>query len=174
MTRPDDLPGLRHERALRLEVAFGDARFSAYGHEEVVLRAYNEFTERLASARPRAAMPGTHSPAVTGEGGAAAHLADSEGSEPLALFLNKRKHLKSNPQVATGIVTWAKRHQGLKSISVDQLKNLWRNSSRKMPGNLSRDLSQAVRSGWIERLPDGTYATNSYGEQFVDQQTNEN
>jgi len=50
------------------------------------------------------------------------------------------------------------------------MKALWRDSKKKVPTNISRDLGSAATEGWLERLATGagSYGLTSYGEAHFD------
>lgn len=158
-------------RPLRLEITTNGASFSASGDGDLVLRAFAEFdakvlrggTQPVAQARPTAeSQAASVAPA--------AETAQRPEPVPVPVFLDRYKKLKSNPQIAAGIVLWAREHRGQDSIDIDSIKQFWKDTRHKLPANLPRDVSAAAKEGWITREANGQFSITGHGERFVREQ----
>jgi hypothetical protein len=113
--------------------------------------------EEVASA-PRPAAPGAEEPSAS----------SSKAPLPLPVFL-KAHPVRTNPQAVVAMAVWARRYRGAEQFDANSLLAVWRDSGRKLPGNLGRDIGAAAKEGWLERLERGNYSVTSYGERFVDE-----
>jgi hypothetical protein len=160
---------------LRLDIAFGNSTFSATGAGDVVLRAFSEFKEHLLAAPetvksgpPTVEETGNRQSSAAGQNDAVSETRSRVDDVPLPLFLSQ-KSLRGNPQIALGIVLWAKRYKAEEELDVEGVKSYWRNSRHKLPANLSRDIGAAAKEGWLERRAAGKYSATSFGERFFDE-----
>lgn len=167
-------------RTLRLEVSLGSASFTAEGHGASVLQAFaafREFYETNQAYIPPLDLPGSIEP-TTDETAAGRSDAPPEslsrgasnGPVPLPVFLSSKKLPRGNHAIALGIAVWAKRFRDEQIITADSAKAHWRNSGKKVPANIARDLGSAASMGWLERLAGttGNYSLTTYGETVFD------
>ena len=165
-------------KTFTLDVAVGQANFSASGESDDVLRAFEDFQELI--KRPvELQFPednkGTtevgrdeERPTTVSEVEQANAL--TEEKVPLRVFLDSKKLPRGNAIIGLGITIWAKRYENVQEIDVDIVKTYWRDSGRKIPANISRDLGTAATEGWLERLPTkGQFSATSYGEKHFDE-----
>lgn len=163
-----------------LDVTIGRASFSAAGDSAEVLKAFGDFQELIKKpaeiqlpdgiADDDADQGNSH-----GNGGgstATATETNAKGAEekvPLRVFLDSKKLPRGNSVIGLGIAIWAKRYANVNEIDADSAKSYWRDSGRKIPSNINRDLGSAATEGWLERLPTkGQFSATSYGEKFFD------
>jgi hypothetical protein len=131
-----------------LNITVGAASFSGSGEVDRVMTALEKFTELLGGAPPEIAS-GNGSGAEGGHGGQKA---------PLPVFL-KEKNPQGNPLTATAIVAWAEYNEGKEALTASEIKDHWKKTSLKAPGNLSRDVGGAVKDGLLEKHGGGYRAT---------------
>lgn len=162
-----------------LEVAIGRASFSAVGESADVLGAFEQFQSLLRVPSiaepsgdgieeevPAATSSASTTPATTET------LTSAEPEEvervPLPVFLDSKQLPRGNAVIALGIAVWAKKFDGTNEIDLETAKGYWRNSGRKIPSNLSRDLGSAASEGWLERLASGRgmFSVTSFGEKY--------
>jgi len=87
------------------------------------------------------------------------------------VFLKERS-IKTNAEVAAAIATWAKRHGDVEELTPDDAERLWRQSGRKVPSNIPRDMSAPATEG-LTRVGTGRYAVTTYGERYIDDKITE-
>lgn len=175
MSNPEQQNAVEGASDLDLDVSVGAYSFSAHGRAEMVLDAFGQFQTIISdpavsapSSTPRAEEP-------SGESHDADQDEDREkaGDErvPLPVFLKSKILPRGNHVVALGIAVWAKRHSGVDELDVDTAKGYWRDSGRKVPANVSRDLGTAASEGWLERLtnPRGSFRLTGFGETYFDE-----
>ncbi|MDC7804865.1 hypothetical protein PP359_13135 [Sphingomonas sp. BLCC-B65] len=162
-----------------LEVAVGRANFSAAGESADVLKAFEQFQsllrvpsatdvsgdgteEEVRTATTSASAPPPAAETATGAG------TDEVERVPLPVFLDSKQLPRGNAVIALAIAVWAKKFDGANEIDADTAKSYWRNSGRKIPANINRDLGSAASEGWLERLAAarGTYSVTSFGEKY--------
>jgi hypothetical protein len=155
---------------LELSIALGPATFQASGPAEVVMHALEEF-KRLAATAP-AANPKPQpqrereTPQDPGDGAAATPPQQSAASKvPLPKFLQSPL-IKDNPAIATAIVVWAADHDGKTSLTTGEIEKYWKGTPLKVPGNISRDISKAVKSGWLLRNQK-SYSASGHGREAI-------
>lgn len=166
------------DTALTLDVSVGHASFSASGVSADVLKAFGDFQSLLASgieAQQPEDIEDRPRPDEQGSGGNKAANEEVEGvvplteKVPLRIFLDSKKLPRGNTVLALGIALWAKRYVGVNEIDAESAKVYWRDSGRRIPANISRDLGAAATEGWLERLPTkGQFSATSYGERHFD------
>jgi hypothetical protein len=154
---------------LRFAVALGDLSFSAEGDRDAVFAAWKEF---LANAAVRTKSAGSAAPPATANtppspAGNSRGVQTDSTEEPLNLFLERTGRSSSNPQIATAIVLWAKRTKRLDEIEPSDVKEFWRDTKHKVPGNVPRELATAVKEGWLTRAGGGRYRITGHGESFI-------
>jgi hypothetical protein len=157
----------RGTQSLRFEVSFDEMSFVADGDRDSVFTAWKEFLQNVAAHRGTKPLPNSSAPL-----GATTHIPRSTpptqgGEEPLNLFLERAGKTDSNPQIGTAIVLWAKRCRSLEELEPNQVKDFWRDTKKKVPGNVPRELGKAVKEGWLSRAGVGRYRITGHGESFV-------
>lgn len=169
--------------ALTLDVSIGRANFSASGESGDVLKAFEDFQALIKGplhiqlSEERDVDPEKDDNGGNGgNDGGGGNGAGTEGTSPqvdkvpLRVFLDSKKLPRGNAILALGIAIWAKRYAEVNEIDVDSAKSYWRDSGRKIPANISRDLGSAATEGWLERLPTkGQFSATSYGEKHFDE-----
>jgi hypothetical protein len=157
---------LQATQSLRFEVSFDDLSFIADGDRDSVFTAWKEFLQHIAANRRTKllASPSTSLKATTQTPASTPSQSDEE---PLNLFLERTGRTVSNPQIGTAIVLWAKRWRGLEELEPNQVKDFWRNTKHKVPGNVPRELGTAVKEGWLSRAGAGRYRITGHGESFI-------
>jgi hypothetical protein len=171
---------------LRLEVRVGSALFQAHGDGPVVLEAFAAFrdfyegsalADESSADRGEGAKPDAEGQAAessvngtTSKDDKALDAGATGTSVPLPVFLGGKKLPRGNHAIALGIAVWAKRYKDEQVITPDSVKAHWRNSGRKIPANIPRDLGSAASEGWLERLAGttGNYSLTTYGETQFD------
>jgi hypothetical protein len=149
---------------LNISVSVGTASFSGEGPADRVMAALEKFTDLIATADldsapefpadEEGAPPAAVKPAKTGE------------KEPLPVFL-KSKTLSGNIEVATAIVAWAQKHDGKSDgIKTGEIATYWRGTKLKEPGNLTRDLGNAIKAGMLHR-ESGRYTVTGFGKTSI-------
>jgi hypothetical protein len=168
------------ERAsLRLEVALGDASFSAEGDADRVMDAFQTFRDDFLMdkrhvedthkpEKPKA--PDPQSETKPGANGAGDGKADPDAAfakgKPLGVFLNE-KNPKGNAATAVVMAVWANANEKKSAFTIDLMEDLWRRSPRKKPTNVPRDLREASKKGWLNEAGRGTYSLPTYGINYV-------
>lgn len=162
-----------------LDVAIGRATFSSSGDSVDVLKAFADFQELIKKPTADLEAPDTHEgEAIDDAGGGTGSSgtvdngsgAMSKEKVPLRVFLDSKKLPRGNAIIGLAIAIWAKRYANVNEIDVDSAKAYWRDSGRKIPANISRDLGSAATEGWLERLPTkGQFSATSYGEKHFDE-----
>jgi hypothetical protein len=150
------------DRPFQFSASFDGLSFSASGDKTSVFKAWNEFLENAVShERPKTTTP------------VASNATDkqpekrSAGVEPLSVFLERAGKTDSNPKIATAIVLWSRRHEQRQEIGPNDVKELWRKTKYKVPGNVPRELANAVKEGWLDRAGGGKYQITGHGEEFI-------
>jgi hypothetical protein len=141
--------------------SFDGLSFSASGDKASVFKAWNEFLEN-AVIRERSSVT-----TPTGRNADSKLAQQRSGIEPLTVFLERAGKTDSNPKIATVIVLWAKRHEQREQIGPNEVKELWRRTKYKVPGNVPRELASAVKEGWLDRAGGGKYQITGHGEEFI-------
>lgn len=154
---------------LDLSITVGGASFSGAGDPERVMAALERFSELVTSVggvdvdvapEPRQEPPGRDK----AKGNSSAKKA------VLPIFLQERNP-KGNPQIATAIVAWAELHDGKARLAAPRVRELWRKTTFRAPGNVNRDLEKAVQQGYLHR--DGSeYSATGYGKTTLGLQDN--
>jgi hypothetical protein len=143
--------------ALELSITLGDATFTASGSSDIVMSALTEFKAMLGdtpSAKREARKPHTEGEETNGK---------QEKKTVLPLFI-KDRNPKGNPLTATAIVAWAQLHGDRPDgITAAEALKLWKTTSMKPPGNLSRDMASAAKDGLLEKKGP-TYTTTGHGK----------
>ena len=147
-----------------------------------MLDAFGQFQEMLPALSAAAADPEPSNLGAAASGDADAQDPDNasdvpdaaatdQDQPPLPVFLKSKAVPRGNPVIALGIAVWAKRYQGVNEIDAETAKGYWRDSGRKIPANINRDLGNAASSGWLERLPGnkGQFRVTSFGEGHFDE-----
>lgn len=143
--------------ALELSITLGDATFTASGSSDIVMSALSEFKAMLGDV-PRAKRDArkTHAGAEEPSGG-------GEKKVVLPLFV-KERNPKGNPLTATAIVAWAQIYgDRADGITAAEALKLWKTTSMKPPGNLSRDMASAAKEGLLEKKGT-TYTVTGHGK----------
>jgi hypothetical protein len=145
---------------LELSVTLGAASFTGSGPADQVMAALERFSALMAdhataasedSAGAAAGAPADSSSEPDAGTAAPTPPQQSTASKmPLPKFL-ERDSVKSNPEVATAIVVWAADHDGKASVGTADVERYWKGTPLKVPANLPRDISKAVKSGWLIR-----------------------
>lgn len=165
-----------HEgKSLSLNVTLGRATFKARGDAAAVLGAFGSFQEFYA-AQDATVDEGEPVEEFSGDGSAQQETTlpsaerNAGDSVPLSVFLAKKKLPRGNAIIALGIAVWARRYKGEEVFTADTMKAFWRDSKKKVPSNIPRDLGSAASEGWLERLATGAgnYGLTSYGEAHFD------
>lgn len=170
------------EGNLRLDVTLGGATFAAEGPGETVLEAFAAFREHTVRQARQARNPAvaaespvsyeySTSPAAETDAAAPDDQRPPDGHELLPVFLKERS-IKTNAEVAAAIATWAKRHGDVEELTPDDAERLWRQSGRKVPSNIPRDMSAPATEG-LTRVGTGRYAVTTYGERYIDDKITE-
>jgi hypothetical protein len=127
---------------LEISITLGAASFTASGRAEQVMVALDRFTELLASADLEIAEPAA---GEEGEPAATVKPAKAGEKEPLPIFLRART-IKGNMEAAAAIVAWAQKHEGkTQGLRSSEIATYWRGTNLKEPGNIGRDLGNAVK-----------------------------
>ena len=95
-------------------------------------------------------------------------MASSSGGLPLPAYLSTLK-LAGNKERATAILVWSA-GDGQERLTTAEIKALWTKTHLKPASNLSRDLGEAVKKGWI--VLEGTgqeqgWAAHGFGKNAV-------
>jgi hypothetical protein len=61
---------------------------------------------------------------------------------------------------------WAADHDGKASLTSSDIERYWKGTKLKVPGNTSRDIGEAVRTGWLLRDKRELSATG-YGREAI-------
>lgn len=179
-TQPDNQPTLANDahegHTLSLRINFGRASFKANGDAAAVLGAFDAFQAFHAAQPPSAdeSQPDktNHEPPSSSspEQAQPEPTSSASGLVPLSVFLSQKQLPRGNAIIALGIAVWAKRYKGEDVFTADTMKAFWRDSKKKVPANIARDLGTAASEGWLERLTTGAgnYGLTSYGESHFD------
>jgi hypothetical protein len=159
---------------LDLSVTIGGASFTGAGPADRVEAALARFSELIAQSgakQPAGAKPD----AGRGSGVAEAKEEAAEATPPqksaaskvpLPTFL-EGDGIKGNSKIATAIVIWAAAHDQKDGLTKAEIEARWKGTRLKVPSNTSRDISDAVKAGWLIR--DGsTYTASGYGREAID------
>lgn len=158
---------------LALKVSFGSATFRSQGTAEAVLKAFEsfrDFYEAHQDEEPPSPVDGGSEEADPAPDQTTKAKATVDDFVPLSVFLDRKKLPRGNKVLVLGIAVWAKRYRQEDVYTADTLKGHWRDSKRKIPGNLNRDIGEAASEGWLERLASGQgqFGLTSYGENHFD------
>lgn len=145
--------------SFRLVVGIDGFRFEAEGRHELVMGAYAEVLTDLGT-RLQDVRADTSDQTGDGGGGEAT-------TTPLPVFL-KTRDLDTNALKATAILVWAERYEGKRVLSPSEVEDHWRGTPYKLPGNLARDLGNAVVQGWVKQMGHGEYAPTGFGAEEID------
>jgi hypothetical protein len=149
------------ETEFRLEVSFGDASFAAEGSVKQVMDAYAVFRQDAVGEQPPSVAPKADPPKPSGK--AKAEKQNPQGGRtPLPVFLQSHPP-KNNAEAVAVLATWATEHGGEAEITTKLIQKLFRQSGRKMPKNLSRDIGTAETNGWLDKDGRGKYTLPQYG-----------
>jgi hypothetical protein len=132
--------------------------FSASGDAAFVFKAWSEFLEQANASNASSREPATGGPTIK---------RNDAPVEPLSVFLERTVKARSNPKIAAAIVLWARRNQQKEEIGPNEVKDLWRMTRHKVPGNVPRELARASQHGWLDRAGGGKYRTTGHGEEFI-------
>ena len=150
-------------KLFHFEVSFDGPSFSAAGDADFVFKAWGDFLEKV--------VAGNHDkpkqPNSDHSNGHREAPARDETREPLSVFLDRTGKTDSNPKIATAIVLWTKQHEQKEEIGPNEVKELWRRTKCKVPGNVPRELGKAVKEGWLDRVGEGRYRMTGHGEEFI-------
>lgn len=172
--RPDDTSLV----VLEIEIDIRGSRFASRGGAHEVLQAFEAFRQFFPTVdlqEPQETF--SDAPAApTTEQSPAPNVEQNEqqagltDNVPLPVFLSSKKLPRGNNVLALAITVWAKRYKLEDVVTQESIRNHWKNSKKKVPANLSRDLSAAAKEGWLERHANstGTYSITSYGEAHFD------
>ena len=148
---------------LDLSVTLGGASFTGAGPAERVMAALEKFSELVANVDLDLAAEST---AEEGEPAAEVKPAAAGEKEPLPVFLRSKK-LKGNVETAAAIVAWAQKHDGkTQGVRSGEIATYWRGTSVKEPGNLGRDLGNAIKAGLLHR-EGGRYTVTGFGKESI-------
>lgn len=170
-------PVLDESQQLDLSVTVGGASFTGAGPADVVMAALERFSALVAEhgfAPPPASSVGeiqddAGADAAQDEEPAATATPPRESAAskvPLPKFLESDK-IKTNSEIATGIVVWAADHDGKPSISTGDIERYWKGTRLKVPANTSRDISKATRKGWLVKGDGNTHSASGYGREAI-------
>jgi hypothetical protein len=157
----------RATQSLRFEVSFDELSFIADGDRDSVFTAWKEFLQHVAANRSTKPLASSSASLKATTQTPASTTSAQSDEEPLNLFLERTGRTDSNPQIGTAIVLWAKRCRGLEELEPNQVKEFWRNTKHKVPGNVPRELGTAVKEGWLSRAGAGRYRITGHGESFI-------
>jgi hypothetical protein len=149
---------------LELSVTLGGASFTGTGPADRVMAALEKFSELVATVDLDVLDAESGEP----EGAPAADVKPAAPDEKVVLpvFLKDRT-LEGNIEIATAIVAWAQKNdektQGLKPAEV---ATYWRGTNVKEPGNLRRDLRNAVKAGLLHSSS-GQYTVTGFGKKTI-------
>jgi hypothetical protein len=149
---------------LDLSVTLRGASFTGAGPADRVMAALEKFSELVASASLDVVDESSEEP--EGEPAAEVKPAAADEKEPLPVFL-KSKTLKGNVEAAAAIVAWAQKHDGkTQGVKSAEIAAYWRGTSLKEPGNLGRDLGNAIKAGLLHR-EGGRYTVTGFGKTSI-------
>lgn len=79
---------------------------------------------------------------------------------------------KTNAEQITALGHYLCRYEGRESFSTKELKDAFRRAHETIPKNLPRDLSTAIKSGWLHEAPGkrGDYYVTNSGMQQIETQ----
>lgn len=177
---PVERVGSEADSPLTLDVSVGRSSFSASGLSTHVLEAFSDFQNLIRTPMPPdlVRQGDEPEPAWKEDQRDDARSTTNQLSDapdpgmrvPLRVFLDAKELPRGNAAVALGIAVWAKRYDNASAIDADTAKVYWRDSGRKIPANIGRDLGTAASEGWLERLATrGQFSVTSYGEKHFDE-----
>jgi hypothetical protein len=141
---------------LEINIAIGSASFSASGKASTVMDALGRFAELVNSRNDSGDLLDDQG-GEEGDPPAKVEPAKEGRKEPLPVFLKACK-TSGNAQIATAIVAWAQKFERKDSgLKAGEVADRWRQTKLKEPGNLGRDLGNAIKAGLLHR--DGGYYT---------------
>jgi hypothetical protein len=155
----------RDDKEFELSITLGRASFTAAGEARLVMEALEKFSALVEAPEPAG---GEEEGGEEGEGAPAAPVkrASKGEKQPLPVFLDGRK-LKNNQEFAAAIVAWAQKYNGKASgIKPADIATYWRGTKQKEPGNLRRDLGDAVKAGLLHR-EGGFYTVTGFGKTTI-------
>jgi len=141
---------------------------------DFVLQAFAQFREEVVASRGGRTATKPRGTADTGDATVSGttdepspdpHAAFAKG-QPLPVFL-KEKNPKSNDSAVAVMAVWANANEGTIEFTHDVIEKLWSKSARKKAGNLSRDINNAAKNGWLDKAARGKYSLPSYGIDYV-------
>ena len=150
----------------------GQQLFEARGSVAHVQHFFDEYLQRMSRGAPQVSggdFSPDKAPAMLGGGTPAGSRASNDSREvgPLPVFLSEREHLKTNPEIATAIVYWAAARGDEEGLTSADVERHWKQTRLKAPSNLSRDLSNAVKNGWLEK-EGRVFRATGYGKATID------
>jgi hypothetical protein len=149
---------------LELSVTLGGASFTGTGPADQVMTALEKFSELVVNADVDILAEGTGG--EEGEPAAEVKPAAPDEKEPLPVFL-KSKKLKGNVETATAIAAWAQKHDGkTEGVRNGEIAAYWRTTNLREPGNLGRDLGNAIKAGLLHREA-GRYTVTGFGKESI-------
>jgi hypothetical protein len=150
---------------VHVSVAVGGATFTASGPTDAVREFFDDFKALLAAGVPSP-------PPIDQQADRPAAGTPPPAGPPLRIGEFARQlDLKGNPNRAAAIVVWSARYGDKAELSRGDIETLWRQTSWKKAGNLTRDIAQALRSGLLHREGAGNrsvYSATGLGEQQTD------
>lgn len=147
---------------LSLSITLGGASFEAAGPANLVMQVLEEF-KTLVSTAP--AMAGAAPAGAANPGTATGPQTSAASKIPLPQFLSS-KAISGNAKIATAIVAWAADHENKSSLSASEIKSYWKNTTVKVPGNLTRDIDSAKKQGWLT-AEGRTYVVTGFGRTAI-------
>jgi hypothetical protein len=147
------------ENRFEFSASFSGMSFSAAGDRAFVFEAWSKFLKHAQPAVSNNQDVGASNVALLSEG--------ARRAEPLSIFLDRAGKTDSNPKIAAAIVLWARRARGKEEIGPNEVKEFWRVTRYKVPGNVPRELARASQRGWLDKAGEGKYRITGHGERFI-------
>lgn len=107
-------------------------------------------------------------PSASAPSGVSTKEGQEEHADSIANYLNVVA-AKTIPQKIAAIANFMKKNEGKATFKQNDLEEAFENAAESVPGNLSRDVKDTVRSGWIaaKRGERGTYYVTGPGSDAV-------
>jgi hypothetical protein len=153
--------------SFELSVSLGENSFSASGKHDLVLKAFEDF-KALTGRSGDSTVPKGQGSTTRAKPGASGKVTSSSGGLPLPAYLSTLK-LAGNKERATAILVWST-GDGQERLTTAEIKALWTKTHLKPASNLSRDLGEAVKKGWIVLEGKGQeqgWAAHGFGKKAV-------
>lgn len=144
----------------QLSVRLGEAEFNASGATDRVMAAFEKF-EALLDGSPPSTSP------TKGKTGQSvppkAPVLKTGSDKPVLPVFLKELNPKGNRLVATAIVAWGQLHDGRPGLKASEVRELWRKTNFKAPGNINRDMEKAASEGYLHRAGND-YTVTGFGK----------